>query len=167
MPRNMPAAFREYMVLERLRASEEGISVADWQRLGELKSLLDQQFQQQNQSSDRNRQRDSVRVPTRLRVGFESYGEIRESLMTNVSRGGLFIATASPLPLGTRMRIRICIEETGDVVDVEGEVAWHNMGPGLVSEEQGMGVQFVRLTEEEEKAVDNLYEGSLRKAIAT
>lgn len=165
MPRNLPAAFREYMMLERRRSSEEGITVLEWQRWVQLKRVLDRQFDQEGKSTIPDRRADSVRVPTRLRVGFESYGEVRESLMTNFSRGGVFISTPSPLPLGTKMRIQIRIGESDDVVDVQGEVAWHNMGPGLQTEEQGMGVQFVRLTEEEEKAVDNLYERSLHKAI--
>lgn len=162
---NLPAAFREYMALERRRASDEGITVSDWQRWVQLKRILDRQFHAELNDPSSDRREDSVRVPTRLRVGFESYGEIRESLMTNVSRGGLFITTPDPLPLGTKIRVQIRIEEAGDVIDVQGEVAWQNSGPGLVSEELGMGIQFVRLTPEEEKAVDNLYEQSLRKAI--
>ena len=165
MPRNLPAAFREYMLLERRRSSEEGITVLEWQRWVQLKRLLDRQFGQESKSTTSDRRADSVRVPTRLRVGFESYGEIRECLMTDVSRGGLFISTPNPLPLGTKIRVQIRIEETSDGLDVQGEVAWHNLGPGLQTEEQGMGVQFVRLTEEEEKGVDNLYERSLHKAI--
>jgi uncharacterized protein (TIGR02266 family) len=163
---NLPATFREYMVLERRRTSDEGITVADWQRWVQLKRILDRQFQQALDQASSDRREDSVRVPTRLRVGFESYGEIREFLMSNVSRGGLFISTPSPLPLGTKLRIQIRIEKPGELLDLQGEVAWHNTGPGLVSEELGMGIQFVRLTPEEEKAVDNLYERSLRKAIA-
>lgn len=162
---NLPATFREYMLLERRRASEEGITVSDWQRWVQLKRILDRQFKQEGHESSADRREDSVRVPTRLRVGFESYGEIRESLMTNVSRGGLFISTQSPLPLGTKIRVQIRIEETGDVVDVPGEVAWHNMGPDLETEARGMGVQFVRLTPEEEKAIEDLYERALRKAM--
>ena len=164
---NLPAAFREYMVLERRRASEEGITLLDWQRWVQLKRILDRQFQSEIHGNASDRREDSVRVPTRIRVGFESYGEIRESLMTNVSRGGLFITTPAPLPLGTKLRVQIRIAESQDVLDLQGEVAWQNSGPGLVSEELGMGIQLVRLTPEEEKAVDNLYERSLRKAIVS
>ena len=87
--------------------------------------------------------------------------------MVNVSRGGLFIATSEPLPMGTILRLQIRIEESSEILDVTGEVASHNAGPGLMTEELGMGVRFVRLTPEEEKAVDNLYERSLRRAIET
>jgi len=87
--------------------------------------------------------------------------------MTNVSRGGVFISTPEPLPLGAKLRLRIRIEETDEVLDLQGEVASLNSGPGLMTEELGMGIKFIRLSEEEEKAVDNLYERSLRRALAT
>lgn len=164
MPSNMPARFREYMALERRRTSDDGISITEYQRWTQLKRMLNQHFQPGVQDSQSDR-RESVRVPARLRVGFDSLGEIRESLMTNVSRGGLFIATPDPLPLGTRLRLQIRIEETGEVMDLEGEVASLNSGPGLLTEELGMGIKFTRLSETEAKAVDNLYERSLRKAL--
>ena len=106
-------------MLERRRASDEGITVSDWQRWVQLKRILDRQFQSEIHDTTSDRREDSVRVPTRLRVGFESYGEIRESLMTNVSRGGLFITTRDPLPLGTKIRGQIRIEEPGEVLDVQ------------------------------------------------
>jgi uncharacterized protein (TIGR02266 family) len=126
--------------------------------------MLNRHFQPGLQDSKSDR-RGSVRVPARLRVGFDSYGEIRESLMTNLSRGGLFIATPDPLPLGASLQLRIRIEETGEILDLGGEVASLNSGPGLTTEELGMGIKFIRQSDAQEKAVDNLYEQSLRKAL--
>lgn len=164
MPPNMTAAYREYMTLERRRSGEQGISIAEYQRWLQLKRMLNRHFQPGVQDAHEDR-RESVRIPSRLGVGFQSYGNIRESLMTNFSRGGVFIATAEPLPLGTTMRLRISIEESGEVVDVRGEVASLNTGPGLTTEDFGMGIKFVQLGEQEAKAIDDIYERSLRQAI--
>lgn len=164
MSKNMPAAFLEYMTFERRRASEEGMTVADLQRWTQLKRVLNKYFQPGVQDANSDR-RNSIRVPARLRVGFKSCGEIRESLMTNMSRGGLFISTPEPLPLGTTLRVQVRIEESNDVIDLQGEVASHNAGPGLMSEELGMGVKFIQLSPDEEKALDDLYERALRRAI--
>jgi len=164
MSPNMPAVFREYMMLERMRTSEDGMSVRELQRWAALKKLLNKHFQPGVKDRDEDR-RGSVRVPLKLRIGFETYGEIRECLMTNLSRGGVFISTPSPLPLGTSLQIWIRIEESGQELEISGEVASHNSGPGLLTEELGMGVRFVRMTEEQEKAVDNLYERTLRRAV--
>jgi len=164
MVRNLPALFREYMLLEGRKTATEGMTVADYQRWTQVKRVLNQHFQPGVQESHADR-RESVRVPLRLRMGFQSYGEIRETLMTNLSRGGIFIATQSPLPLGSILRVRIRIEESGQEIDLAGEVASHNAGPGLLSEELGMGVKFCKMMPEQEKAVDDLYERSLRRAI--
>ncbi len=162
--RNMPAIFREFMALDRRRASPEGLSMAEFKRWSDLKRMLSRHFQPGVQDLKEDR-RSSLRVPLRLRMGFESYGEIRESLMTNLSRGGLFIATPNPLPLGSTLHLRIRIEESQQEVEVEGEVASLNTGPGLLDEELGMGVKFIRLSEEQAKAVSDLYERSLRRAL--
>jgi type IV pilus assembly protein PilZ len=164
MPLNMPARLREYMSLERQRTSDEGIGIDEYQRWSQLKRMLNSHFQPGVQDSHADR-RESVRVPARLRVGFDSLGEMRESLMTNVSRGGLFISTPHPLPIGVRLSLRVHIEETGEVIDLSGEVASLNSGPGLMTEELGMGIKFDQLGEAEGKAVDSLYERSLRKAL--
>lgn len=164
-PPNLSAAFREYMALERARESDQGISIAEYQRWLQLKRILNRHFQPGVQDTHEDR-RESVRIPSRLRVGFQSYGDIRESLMTNFSRGGVFIATAEPLPMGSTMRLRLTIQESGQVLDVKGEVASLNTGPGLTSEEFGMRIKFVQLSEDEAKAIDDLYEHSLRRAIS-
>ena len=161
---NMPAAFREYMTLERARSGEQEISVAEYQRWLQLKRVLNRHFQPGVQDSHEDR-RESVRVPARLRVAFQSDGEIRESLMQNISRGGLFISTTEPLPFGTKVEIRVHTEESGENIDVKAEVASHIAGPGLMNEDLGMGVRFIELNESQAKAIDELYEHSLRQAI--
>jgi uncharacterized protein (TIGR02266 family) len=162
--RNMPAVFREYIGLDRRRASPEGISVAEYQRWVELKRILNRHFQPGVQDTHADK-RESVRVPVRLHMGFETYGEIRQSLMTNLSRGGLFIATPNPLEMGAKLQLRIRIEESQLELELEAEVASLNSGPGLLTEELGMGVKFVRLSEDQMKGVDDLYERSLRRAV--
>jgi len=164
MNTNMPAIFREYMVLERLRSSADGIPVADYQRWCQLKKVLNNHFRPD--LADRHEdQRESVRVPFKLRVGFETYGEIRECLMTNLSRGGLFIATTDPLPHGSKLQIWLRIEEGSQEIELQAEVASLNSGPGLLSDEVGMGVRFVNCNEEQEKAIDDLYERAMQRAI--
>jgi len=160
----MPARFREYMTLDKRRGSPEGLSVADYQRWVELKSMLSHHFQPGGKGKDQAK-RSSVRVPVRLRLGFESYGEIRESLMTNLSRGGLFIATAHPLEMGAVLQLRLRIEESQQEIELEAEVVALNSGPGLKTEECGMGVKFVRLGPDQQKLVNELYERSVQQVL--
>jgi uncharacterized protein (TIGR02266 family) len=163
---NMPGLFREYMALDKRRGSPDGLNVAELRRWTELKGMLSKHFQPgAKKTGGGSDQRASVRVPVNLRMGFESYGEIRESLMTNLSRGGLFIATSQPLPLSSVIKLRLRIEESQQEIEVEAEVVALNSGPGLKTEELGMGVKFVRMTPEQAKGVDQLYERSVQRAL--
>jgi uncharacterized protein (TIGR02266 family) len=110
-------------------------------------------------------QRQSVRVPLALKVDFESYGKIGECLMTNMSLGGVFIATASPLPIGTPFLVRLRIEESGECLELSGEVASQDVSADLSREQRGMGIRFVNLSEEQRKRVSDLYEQAMHKAL--
>ncbi len=160
---DMPSLFRVYMDLDRRRKSD-GLSPHELTRWAKLKRELNRRFQPglENQHADK---RESVRVPLALKVSFESYGEIRECLMTNMSLGGVFIATTSPLPIGTPFLVRLRIEETGEHFELRGEVASQDMSADLSREERGMGIRFVNLNEEQRKQVSDLYEHAMKKAL--
>lgn len=154
---------RVYMDLDRRRKAG-GLAPHEMSRWAELKRALSRHFQPglEYQHSD---QRESVRVPLALKVSFESYRELRECLMTNMSLGGVFIATTSPLPIGTPFLVRLRIEESGEHLELTGEVASQDVSADLSREERGMGIRFVNLSEEQRKQVSDLYEHAMKKAI--
>jgi uncharacterized protein (TIGR02266 family) len=133
-------------------------------RWAELKRELNRHFQPglEQQHAD---ERDSVRVPLALKVSFESYGEILECLMTNISLGGVFIATRSPLPIGTPFLVRLRIEESGECLELPGEVASIDVSADLSREQRGMGIRFVDLSDAQRERVSELYEQGMKKAI--
>ena len=108
-----------------------------------------------------------MRVPSHLRVSFDSYGELRECLMTNISRGGVFVATPSPLPIGTPFKLRIHVGESGEIHELSGEVACVNTGADMKSGSQGMGIRFCNLSEEQQALVGRLYRDAIDDAIST
>jgi uncharacterized protein (TIGR02266 family) len=154
--------FREYMHLERQRTNSE-LSVSELQRWTELKQMLNQKLQPELKDHHADR-RESIRVPVHLRVSFDSYGEVSKSLMTNLSRGGLFISTSTPLEIGTRICLRIQINQSETELEVRGEVASINIKPSG-SAGSGMGISFGELTPEQQKAVDELYEHCMQSAL--
>jgi hypothetical protein len=87
--------FREYVRLDRQRR-EAGLSLEEMHRWQALKRFLSIHF-----APDRpekvDEQRDSVRVPTRIKVSFAADPDLAHCLMTNVSRGGMFVRTDHPL----------------------------------------------------------------------
>lgn len=105
-------------------------------------------------------------MPTLLNVCFEDYQDIGSVLMTNISRGGLFVPTDRPIPIGTEVKLRIRIEEPATEIVLLGEISSHNVGPKLDAARRGMGIRFKNLSERDQKLVDDLYEREVSKHLA-
>ena len=72
---------------------------------------------------------------------FENFEAFVEEYVTNISRTGVFIRTKTPLPIGTRVRLRFSVIMTEiETVEGEGEVVRVQDDP------PGMGVVFTSLT---------------------
>jgi uncharacterized protein (TIGR02266 family) len=160
MKRDSLSIFREYMQLERRRS--EGLSTAELERCIELRERLDGGFGDDS-SPKKAELRATPRVPTQLNVSFEDYKDIGNVLMTNLSRGGIFVPTDRPLPIGTELQLRIRIGQPLTEVVLPGVVASHNVGPKLNTEMHGMGICFTRLSKNDQKLVDDLYEREVSK----
>ncbi len=155
--------FRAYMQLERRRA--EGLSPEELERWVELGQRLDRAFGGRR-AQDGSQRRATPRVPTLLNVCFEDYQDIGSVLMTNISRGGIFVPTDRPIPIGTEVKLRIRIEEPATEIVLLGEISSHNVGPKLDAARRGMGIRFKNLSEREQKLVDDLYEREVSKHLA-
>ena len=160
---DMPGLLRAFLALDKRRKAG-GLSPADMARWSELKGSLDRHFQP-NVEEQHAKSRESVRVPLSLNVNFESRGEVRKCLMTNLSAGGIFIATESPLPIGTPFNVRIRIEKTGEEIELPGEVVSVGTSANLAEEEHGMGIRFVNLDDAQRKQVAEFSEQAMEKAI--
>jgi len=114
-----------------------------------------------DEDSDR---RASLRVPAQLRVDFASIAELRGKLMTNLSRGGLFVATTHLLDIGTRVALHIQVESSGERLEIPAEVVSQNVGPRYESDPPGMGMQFLEMDAAVERRLAELYEEVLHAA---
>jgi uncharacterized protein (TIGR02266 family) len=154
--------FRHFLYLDRKGASE-GLSPSELQRWLHLKRMLDQKFSP-NTSYEEADRRKSLRVPAKLRVSFTDLGELKASLMINLSRGGVFVATDRPAEIGTRLELRLHIEESGEEIDVPAAVVFRNVGPNLGSGQSGMGLRFLEMKPEVARKIQALYERKLEEA---
>jgi uncharacterized protein (TIGR02266 family) len=154
--------FRQFIHLERKREGE-GLSPLELQRWTALKRMLGKEFSP-GLSDQRADQRTSVRIPTRLAVTFRDLGELQRCLMTNLSRGGVFVATERPAEIGTRLELQIHVEETDAWIEAPAEVVTCDVGPGFASDERGMGLRFLELKPETQRAIEELYERKLEEA---
>jgi uncharacterized protein (TIGR02266 family) len=160
---DMPGLLRAYLALDKRRKAG-GLSPAEMARWSQLKSALNRHFQPDLEEQHAQK-RESVRVPLALNVNFESRGEIRKCLMKNLSAGGIFVATVSPLPIGTPFNVRIRIEKTGEEVELPGQVVSVGVSANLAEKEHGMGIRFVNLTEAQRQQVIDFSEEAMMKAI--
>jgi uncharacterized protein (TIGR02266 family) len=151
------------MALDK-RRKEGGLSPADMARWSDLKSALNRHFEP-GVKEKHAQKRESVRVPLDLNVKFESRGEVRKCLMKNLSSGGIFVATESPLPIGTPFNVRIRIERTGEEVELPGEVVSIGVSADLAKEKHGMGIRFAHLTEAQTRLVAEFSEEAMKKAV--
>jgi uncharacterized protein (TIGR02266 family) len=160
---DMPGLLRAYLALDKRRKSG-GLSPTDMARWSQLKAALNRHFQP-DVAEKHAQSRASVRVPLSLNVSFESRGEVRKCLMKNLSAGGIFVATNSPLPIGTPFNVRIRIEKTGEEIELPGEVVSVGASADLAHDEHGMGIRFVNLTDAQRQQVADFSEQAMKKAI--
>lgn len=99
------------------------------------------------------RERTDPRVEARLQVRFGSGGAVLTDYSVNISTGGIFLETATPLPQGTALQLEFTLPPRTTPIRCQARVAWVNhpdfpSKPGLPP---GIGVQMLDL------ALDDLH----------
>ena len=69
--------------------------------------------------------RAAPRGPIRLRVDYERMNAFFADYTKNISKGGTFIKTARPLPVGTRFLFALAVPALSEPVTLDGEVTWN------------------------------------------
>ena len=106
-----------------------------------------------------------TRGPVNLRIKFrsESLQQFIERYGVDVSRGGIFIRTREPLPVGTRLKLDFQLVDAAPLFQGDGTVVWireHDASRAGVT--PGMGVRFDRLTPESQTTLDTILEEKIR-----
>ena len=94
------------------------------------------------------------RLPIQLKVAYRTTGAFLVSYSVNLSKGGIFLETSTPLEVGEHVSLEFEVPGAG-VLEVEGAVAWVRQGSadGLPD---GMGVQFDQLDERYGHRIDGM-----------
>jgi molecular chaperone DnaK len=93
-----------------------------------------------------------------LKLSYGTVDEFVEKFASNVSRGGVFIRTCEPKPVGTLLSFELRLHGGEAVVKGQGIVRWiqpENRGP-LPPTAPGMGVQFLDLDERSRALVERM-----------
>jgi type IV pilus assembly protein PilZ len=115
--------------------------------------------------------RNHPRAPIELKVEYKRLNTFFADYTKNISRGGTFIKTPRPLPIGTEFVFQLTVPTLDAPVELKGEVTW------LLTPEQsangggdpGMGIRFIFENDGQrqafEQAVEKLMVDSLGENI--
>ncbi len=79
------------------------------------------------------------RAPIELKVDYKRVNSFLADYTKNISKGGTFIGTDKPLPIGTRFHFRISVPQFPEPINLTGEVAWIAPAGEKMSREWGFG----------------------------
>lgn len=119
--------------------------------------------------------RKGPRAPIELKVEYKKLNTFFSDYARNISRGGTFIATSKPLPVGTQFVFQLVVPRIAEALTLRGEVRWVKLAgeasPDGVSadHEPGMGIRFLYDSDEQrariERVVEDLMVESLGPAL--
>ncbi len=104
------------------------------------------------------------RAPLRLELNYRNAtgGNFLFEYSRNISKGGIFIETDTPLAMGTRLAIRFQPPGSEDGLEVDGEVTWVNpVKEGDDNPNPGMGVQWVGLSDDQYELIASVVQAIL------
>ena len=88
----------------------------------------------------------SSTAPVRIRLRLASFDAFIDKFAPNVTRGGVFIASRTPLPMGSTFAFEIQLVGGEVALAGDGKVTWVKpFDPAAPQKAHGMGVQFLRL----------------------
>lgn len=118
--------------------------------------------------SGASNQRVHPRAPIDLKVEYKKMNTFFADYTKNISKGGTFIKTDRPLPVGTEFLFKLSLPKRTHPFELKGQVIWTNQESEIQKPEvaeMGMGIRFVFKNEGErrgfEQEVESLMVASL------
>jgi type IV pilus assembly protein PilZ len=118
--------------------------------------------------------RAEIRAPIELKVEYKRLNSFFADYTKNISRGGTFIKTGRPLPIGTEFLFKLFVPQLDSALEIHGVVAWIVTDAEVADgsqEEAGMGIRFVyregASREEVARIVERLMVDSLGQRLYT
>ena len=116
-------------------------------------------------SGDNDDRRYGTRAPIELKVEYKRLNTFFADYTKNISRGGTFIATDKPLPVGTDFVFALGVPNLPEPVRLRGKVIWTTpLEEATKANPSGMGIEFqyaVGERQEKESAVERLMSAEL------
>ncbi len=111
------------------------------------------------------KERQSLRIDAELMVAYKTVGGFVSEWAVNLSKGGLFINTRDPLPVGSMVKLIVNLPGAQFPADLSGRVAWVEQVGNGANVSPGMGIEFVGV-DEATKASIQAFVDKLRETMA-
>jgi uncharacterized protein (TIGR02266 family) len=108
--------------------------------------------------------RKSERLHHELLVAYRTVDGFITDWAVNISRGGLFINSRTPLPVGTTVRLIISLPDAAFPFDLTGRVTRVAEFDNATNEVPGMGLEFVDIDEDKRARIERFVD-KLRAAL--
>ncbi len=113
-----------------------------------------------------------ARAPIELKVEYRRLNTFLADYTKNISRGGTFIGTERPLPIGTEFVFALVVPSLAEPLRLRGRVMWTVMPEDASrANPAGMGIEFLYQDDaerhEKEAAVERLLTRELGELLAT
>jgi len=107
-------------------------------------------------------------IGLRVKLSYGSVDEFVERFATNISRGGVFIRTRDPKPIGTQVDLELKLASGETVIRSRGVVRWvaqesPSAHPPVAP---GMGIQFLSLDEASRAVIERMVTRQDRRGLA-
>jgi uncharacterized protein (TIGR02266 family) len=100
-----------------------------------------------------DQRRNNIRFQAELEINLRSDSQFWMGTSTNLSDGGIFVATKELKPIGTEVEITIKLPDQFMPLWVVGIVRWIRDTPSGRDAPLGMGIQFKLLSDEAVRAI--------------
>jgi type IV pilus assembly protein PilZ len=97
------------------------------------------------------KRREYVRISQSFKVSYSSPEAFINSYLFDISTGGIFVKTDSPMDKGETISLKIFLPDGDKEMEALGEVVWSNKDKRVTPERTfppGMGVKFLKLSTE-------------------
>src|SRR5689334_20851142 len=103
-------------------------------------------------------QRKDKRSPASLKVKYKSatVDQFIDQFGTDVSIGGMFIKTKTPLEIGALLKLELQLSDASPVIQGIGRVCWRRMPGADPALPPGMGIKFVKLEDDSRATVERI-----------
>ena len=104
-------------------------------------------------------QREHDRYPVDLRVDCSTLDAFVSNRVTNLSRGGLFIKSDTPLPIAAEVDLTLTLPGTDRPLRARGRVIWnYDIAKGSCHVVRGMGIKLIDLGAKERRTLTEYLE---------